>query len=67
MAHQGSTAVAMAALARVCGLVEQEVVAMRSETGSALKTLNDYLYSSELGNFNRCLLKPQTEDFLWFV
>uniref|UniRef100_A0A3P8V522 tRNA (guanosine(18)-2'-O)-methyltransferase TARBP1 n=1 Tax=Cynoglossus semilaevis TaxID=244447 RepID=A0A3P8V522_CYNSE len=39
----GERAVAMAALARVCGLVEQEVVAMRSETGSALKTLNDYL------------------------
>uniref|UniRef100_A0A3B4VRX7 tRNA (guanosine(18)-2'-O)-methyltransferase TARBP1 n=1 Tax=Seriola dumerili TaxID=41447 RepID=A0A3B4VRX7_SERDU len=69
--QQVSRAVAMASLATVCSLLEQEVIDMRSETLSALKELNDYLYSSLssssqsqllLGNFNKRLLKPQTGD-----
>ncbi|XP_056252334.1 probable methyltransferase TARBP1 [Seriola aureovittata] len=71
VANQVSRAVAMASLASVCSLLEQEVIDMRSETLSALKELNDYLYSSLssssqsqllLGNFNKRLLKPQTGD-----
>ncbi|XP_071336998.1 probable methyltransferase TARBP1 [Trachinotus anak] len=71
VANQVSRAVAMASLATVCGLLEQEGIDMRSETLSALKELNDYLYSSlssssqsqvPLGNFNKRLLKPQTGD-----
>lgn len=61
----------MASLATVCGLGEQEVIDMQSETISALKSLNDYFYSpvstscqrqSSLGNFNQWLQKPQTGD-----
>lgn len=64
-------AVAMASLAMVCGLVEQEVIAMQSETISVLKPMNDYFYSpvssssqspSRLGNFNKRLQRPQTGD-----
>lgn len=64
-------AVAMASLATVCGVMEQEVTDMRSETISALKALNDYFYrplssSSQsqtfTGNFNKRLLKPQSVD-----
>ncbi|KAG7512411.1 putative methyltransferase TARBP1 [Solea senegalensis] len=71
MTHQVARAVAMASLAKVCSLVEQEVIATRSETTFALKALNDYFYSSvpsvsqsqsSLGNFNKRLLKPQTGD-----
>lgn len=69
MANQVARAVAMASLATVCGLAEQRVIDMRSETISVLKSLNDYLYhpalsSSQsllaLGNFNKPLQKPQT-------
>lgn len=71
MANQVARAVAMASLAAVCGLVEQEVIDMRSETISALKSLNDYFYSPvlsscqsqpSLGNFNKRLHKPLTGD-----
>uniref|UniRef100_A0A8D3BYZ4 tRNA (guanosine(18)-2'-O)-methyltransferase TARBP1 n=1 Tax=Scophthalmus maximus TaxID=52904 RepID=A0A8D3BYZ4_SCOMX len=69
--QQVARAVAMASLATVCGLVEQEVIGTRSEAISALEALNDYFYSSQpcqssLGNFNKRLLKPQTGDSLWF-
>ncbi|XP_047191125.1 probable methyltransferase TARBP1 isoform X2 [Scophthalmus maximus] len=69
VAHQVARAVAMASLATVCGLVEQEVIGTRSEAISALEALNDYFYSSQpcqssLGNFNKRLLKPQTGDSL---
>ncbi|XP_037639116.1 probable methyltransferase TARBP1 [Sebastes umbrosus] len=71
VANQVARAVAMASLATVCGLVEQEVIDMRSETISALKSLNDYFYSPvlsscqsqpSLGNFNKRLHKPLTGD-----
>ncbi|KAK5882283.1 hypothetical protein CesoFtcFv8_020885 [Champsocephalus esox] len=71
VANQVGRAVAMASLATVCGLGEQEVIDMQSETISALKSLNDYFYSpvstscqrqSSLGNFNQWLQKPQTGD-----
>lgn len=71
VATQVARAVAMASLATVCGLAEQEVIDMQSETISALKSLNDYFYSpvsstsqspSSLGNFNKRLQKPQTGD-----
>lgn len=61
----------MASLAMVCGLVEQEVISLQSETFSVLKSVNDYFYSpasssseglSSLGNFNQCLQRPQTGD-----
>ncbi|XP_034465006.1 probable methyltransferase TARBP1 [Hippoglossus hippoglossus] len=69
--HQVAKAVAMASLATVCDLVEQEVIHRRSEAISALKDLNDFFYSSPsstsqspspLGNFNVRLLKPHTGD-----
>ncbi|XP_039995691.1 probable methyltransferase TARBP1 isoform X2 [Xiphias gladius] len=72
VANQVGRAVAMASLAMVCGLLEQEVIDMQSETLSLLKALNDYFYSSpasssqsqsSLGNLNKRLLKPQTGDF----
>ena len=66
VANQVARAVAMASLAMVCGLVEQDVISMGSETISALKSLNDYFYcpvsSSSLGNFNKRLQRPQTVD-----
>ncbi|XP_059215853.1 probable methyltransferase TARBP1 [Centropristis striata] len=71
VANQVAKAVAMASLATVCVLVEQEVIDMQSETVSVLKSLHDYFYNpvssscqnqSLLGNFNERLLKPQTED-----
>ncbi|KAG7230153.1 hypothetical protein INR49_009873, partial [Caranx melampygus] len=69
VADQVSRAVAMASLATVCGLLEQEEVDMQSETLPSLKELNDYFYTSlssssqsPLGNFNKRLLKPQTGD-----
>ncbi|XP_062257587.1 probable methyltransferase TARBP1 [Platichthys flesus] len=69
--HQVAKAVAMASLATVCDLMEQEVMDRRSEAISALKDLNDFFYSSpsstsqspsSLGNFNVRLLKPHTGD-----
>lgn len=66
MANQVARAVAMASLAMVCGLVEQEVIDMGSETISGLESLNDYFYcpvsSPSLGNFNKRLQRPQTVD-----
>ncbi|XP_044070837.1 probable methyltransferase TARBP1 [Siniperca chuatsi] len=71
VANQVARAVAMASLATVCGLMEQEVTGMQSETISVLKSLNDYFYNSvssssqslfSLGNFNKRLQKPQTGD-----
>ncbi|XP_054455903.1 probable methyltransferase TARBP1 [Anoplopoma fimbria] len=70
VANQLARAVAMASLATVCGLVEQEVIDMQSETISALKSLNDYFYDlvtsscQGLGNLNKRLQKPQTGDGL---
>lgn len=61
----------MASLATACGLMEQEVTDMPSETISALRELNDYFYSplssssqsqTFTGNFNKRLLKPQAAD-----
>ncbi|XP_042357796.1 probable methyltransferase TARBP1 isoform X2 [Plectropomus leopardus] len=69
LASQVAKAVAMASLATVCGLLE--VTDIRSDTISALKSLNDYFYNQEsassqsqssLGNLNKCLGKPQTGD-----
>ncbi|XP_028279026.1 probable methyltransferase TARBP1 [Parambassis ranga] len=69
--NQVARAVAMATLATVCGLVEQEVNDIRPETYSALKSLNDYFYSptsfssqspASPGNVNKRLLKPQIKD-----
>ncbi|XP_068183368.1 probable methyltransferase TARBP1 [Antennarius striatus] len=69
--HQVTKAVAISSLAMVCGLVEQEVIDMKSETISVLKSLNDYFYSftspssispSSFTNFNKCLQRPQTGD-----
>ncbi|XP_068597703.1 probable methyltransferase TARBP1 [Brachionichthys hirsutus] len=69
VANQVTRAVAMASLAMVCGLVEQEVIDMRSETFCVLKSLNDYFYSltspssvsaSSFTNFNKRLQRPQT-------
>ncbi|XP_031694915.1 probable methyltransferase TARBP1 [Anarrhichthys ocellatus] len=68
VANQVVRAVAMASLATVCGLVEQEVLDVQSETISALKSLNDYFYNlassscQSLGNLNKRLQKPQTVD-----
>ncbi|XP_070697554.1 probable methyltransferase TARBP1 [Pempheris klunzingeri] len=71
VANQVGRAVAMASLAMVCGLMGQEVIDMRSETISVLKSVNDYFYSpvspssrslSSLGNINKHLQKPQTGD-----
>ncbi|XP_026212438.1 probable methyltransferase TARBP1 isoform X1 [Anabas testudineus] len=71
VAKQVVRAVAMASLATVCGLMEQEVTDMRSETISVLKLVTDYFYSplssslhsqTLLGNFNKRLLKPQAVD-----
>ncbi|XP_071757510.2 tRNA (guanosine(18)-2'-O)-methyltransferase TARBP1 isoform X1 [Centroberyx gerrardi] len=66
VASQVARAVAMASLATVCGLVEQQVIDRRSETISVLKSLRDYFYSPQsqlsLGHFNQTLLKPQTVD-----
>ena len=63
--NQVARAVAMASLATACSLVEQEVIDVRSETISVLKSLNDYFYCqspASLGNFNKRLQKPQTGD-----
>ncbi|KAK2824180.1 hypothetical protein Q5P01_021355 [Channa striata] len=71
VANQVVRAVAMTSLATVCGLIDEEVTEMRSETVSLLKALNDFFYSSlssssqnqsPLGNFNKHLLKPQAVD-----
>lgn len=71
VAKQVVRAVAMASLATVCGLMEQEVTDMRSESISVLKLVTDYFYSplssslhsqTLLGNFNKRLLKPQAVD-----
>lgn len=70
MANQVAAAVAMASLATVCGLVEQDVIDMRSDTVSVLRSLNDYFYNPvsssqclpSLGNFNQRLQRPQTGD-----
>lgn len=63
--------IAMASLGMVCDLLEEEVIAIQSETIAALKTLNEYFYSqmsSEhlpcLVNFNKSLQKPETGDSL---
>ncbi|XP_062422564.1 probable methyltransferase TARBP1 isoform X2 [Pungitius pungitius] len=70
VANQVARAVAMASLATVCGLVEQEVIGMQSETLSALKSLNDYFYTlvssscQSLGNLNKRLQKPKIGDDL---
>ncbi|KAM9364092.1 putative methyltransferase TARBP1 [Pholidichthys leucotaenia] len=70
--NQVTRAVAMASLATVCHLMEQEGIGRQSEMIPALKSLNDYFYhhvpSSQshgsLGNINKCLLKPQMIDSL---
>lgn len=73
MANQVAKVIAMASLSMVCGLLEEEVIALQSETIAALKTLNEFFYSqmstsSEclpcLGNFNTPLQKPETGDSL---
>ncbi|XP_029305758.1 probable methyltransferase TARBP1 [Cottoperca gobio] len=73
VANQVARVVAMASLATVCGLVEQEVIDMRSETVSLMKSLTEYFYNpvstscqrqSSLGNFNQWLQKPQAGDWL---
>ncbi|XP_061692708.1 probable methyltransferase TARBP1 isoform X2 [Syngnathoides biaculeatus] len=62
-------AVAMASLAMVCQLLEQQEIGL--ETLSLLKQLNEHFYKpvpfpwqshSTLGRFNERLLKPQTTD-----
>ncbi|XP_034538056.1 probable methyltransferase TARBP1 [Notolabrus celidotus] len=71
VANQVAKAISMATLATVCGLLEQEGIKVQPETSSALKSLNEYFYFqvspspqslSCLGNFNKRLRKPQTED-----
>ncbi|KAM7408889.1 hypothetical protein PAMA_002556 [Pampus argenteus] len=69
VANQVARAVAMATLAMVCGLVEQQVVDMQLETLCVLRSLNDFFYNpvssqsqSTLGYFNKRLLKPQTDS-----
>ncbi|KAK5610989.1 hypothetical protein CRENBAI_023524 [Crenichthys baileyi] len=70
VANQVSKAVSMASLAAVSGLLQQGGIGMRSETVSALKSLNDYFYTlrtssqsqSSLPNINKCLMKPQLLD-----
>ncbi|KAM7385725.1 hypothetical protein PAMP_001787 [Pampus punctatissimus] len=69
VANQVARAVAMATLAMVCGLVEQQVVDMQLETLSVLRPLNDFFYNpvssqsqSTLGYFNKRLPKPQTDS-----
>uniref|UniRef100_A0AAQ4PDT1 tRNA (guanosine(18)-2'-O)-methyltransferase TARBP1 n=1 Tax=Gasterosteus aculeatus aculeatus TaxID=481459 RepID=A0AAQ4PDT1_GASAC len=70
VANQVARAVAMASLATLCGLLEQEVIGVQPETLSALKSLNDYFYSlvssscQSLGNLNKQLQKPKTGDDL---
>uniref|UniRef100_A0A3Q2QDF8 TAR (HIV-1) RNA binding protein 1 n=1 Tax=Fundulus heteroclitus TaxID=8078 RepID=A0A3Q2QDF8_FUNHE len=64
--QQVSKAVSMASLAAVTGLLRQGGAGMPSETVSALRSLNDYFYTSgtssepqpSLGNINKRLLKP---------
>ncbi|XP_065815574.1 probable methyltransferase TARBP1 isoform X2 [Labrus bergylta] len=71
VANQVAKAIAMATLATVCNLLEQEVTDIQSETVSAMKSLNEYFYFQTspspqspplLGNFNKRLQKPRTED-----
>ncbi|CAG09449.1 unnamed protein product, partial [Tetraodon nigroviridis] len=70
VANQVAKFVAMASLATVCGLLEEEVFAIQPENIAALKRLNDYFYSqmsssSEcLGSFNQSLRRPETRDTL---
>lgn len=73
MANQVTQVVAMASLGMVCGLLEEEVIGVQSETVAALKTLNDYFYSQMAGssdclprleNFNKSLQRPETGDTL---
>lgn len=69
VANQVARAIAMASLASVCGLMEQEGGGMQSETISALKSLNEYFCSpvaslthqAPLGNLNKRLIKPKTD------
>uniref|UniRef100_A0A3Q3SXK3 tRNA (guanosine(18)-2'-O)-methyltransferase TARBP1 n=1 Tax=Mastacembelus armatus TaxID=205130 RepID=A0A3Q3SXK3_9TELE len=64
--NQMARAVAMASLAMVCGLVEEEVIGEGSEMISGIKAVNEYFYScqsqSSRGNLNIRLLKPQTDS-----
>lgn len=69
LANQVAKVIAMASLGMVCGLLEEEVIAIKSETIAALKTLNEYFYSQMPGssehlpclvNFNKSLQKPET-------
>ncbi|KAM4729352.1 putative methyltransferase TARBP1 [Anableps anableps] len=70
VANQVSKAISMASLAAVCGLLQQGGSDMRSETVSALKSMNDYFYTLKtssqsqlsLGNINKSLMKPQLSD-----
>ncbi|XP_074532568.1 tRNA (guanosine(18)-2'-O)-methyltransferase TARBP1 [Halichoeres trimaculatus] len=71
VANQVAKATSMAAIATVCGLLVEEGIDVQPETISALKSLNEYFYlqvlpypqsPSSLGNFNKRLQKPQTED-----
>ncbi|XP_035982429.1 LOW QUALITY PROTEIN: probable methyltransferase TARBP1 [Fundulus heteroclitus] len=70
VASQVSKAVSMASLAAVSGLLRQGGAGMPSETVSALRSLNDYFYTSgtssepqpSLGNINKRLVKPQLLD-----
>ncbi|KAM3606937.1 uncharacterized protein V6R79_026059 [Siganus canaliculatus] len=73
VAGQVAKSVAMASLATICSLVEQEVIDVQSETVSALKLLNVFFYNPtfpssqrlpSLGNFNQRLERPQTLDSL---
>ncbi|CAJ1067470.1 probable methyltransferase TARBP1 [Xyrichtys novacula] len=68
VSHQVAKAVAMATLATVCDLLQQKEIDIQSGFISDIKSLNEYFYLREspspqnLGNFNKRLLKPQTED-----
>ncbi|XP_061601001.1 probable methyltransferase TARBP1 [Cololabis saira] len=70
VANQVMKVVAMASLAAVCGIMEQEDTGMQSQTFSALKSLNDYFYGpvassqhqDSLGNVNKHLIKPKLTD-----
>ncbi|KAM6916473.1 putative methyltransferase TARBP1 [Xenentodon cancila] len=70
VANQVKKVVAMASLAAVCGIMEQEGTEMQSEMFSALKSLNDYFFSpvsssqhqASLENVNKPLIKPHLTD-----
>ncbi|KAM8852619.1 putative methyltransferase TARBP1 isoform 1-T1 [Synchiropus picturatus] len=68
VADQVAKLVAMATVAVVCHLIEQQRDELQSDLVPLLNSLRDYFYTSPssaptpLAHFNKSLVKPQTED-----